>query len=227
MRRGEKVRHLTDKRILRSVLDIALSKGEHAVTMESVSKQSGVAKTTLYRRYKNCADMLAQLEKGVESRDFGPSGFEATPAGLEKYALWLETTYADYITVPEMASLMFARTPFLMAVGHKILSELVTGMIRLIEEGQRAGAFLSRTKPELAADLIVGGVLFAAQGTGEITQAMIHDAITAVFPQTVNTRRLPFTPSAPTTFEKRILDADSEGTIHAGSADDMIKTIRK
>lgn len=50
-------------------------------------------------------------------------------------------------------------------------------------------------------------------------------AITMYFRQVVNTRRLPFTPSAPTAFEKRILDADREGTIRAGSADNMIKII--
>lgn len=183
MRRGEKIRLLTDDRILRSVLDIAVTSGEHAVTMESVSKYSGVAKTTLYHRYKNRKDMLAQLRRTIESTDFGPRGFAATPEGLEKYALWLTSTYSSYVAVTKMASVLFAHTPFLLAVSTKILSDLHTGIIQLITEGQKTGAFPASAKPRVAADLLIGGVLLEASSTGTINQEMIHNAIIEVFPE--------------------------------------------
>lgn len=184
MRRGEKIRLLTDDRILRSVLDIAVTSGEHAITMESVSKYSGVAKTTLYRRYKNRKDMLAQLRRTIESTDFSPKGFAATPEGLEKYALWLTSTYSSYVAVTKMASVLFAHTPFLLAVSTKILADLHTGIIQLIAEGQKAGAFPASVKPRVAADLLIGGVLLEASSTGTINQDMIHNAIIEVFPET-------------------------------------------
>lgn len=54
----------------------------------------------------------------------------------------------------------------------------------------------------------------------------LSSAVTMYFRQVVNTRRLPFTPSAPTAFEQHVLDADQEGTLHAGSAEDMSKHLQ-
>ncbi len=199
MRRGEKIRLLTDDKILRSVLDIAVTSGERAVTMESVSKYSGVAKTTLYRRYKNRKDMLARLRKNIESMDFSPRGFAAIPEGLEKYALWLSSTYSSYVAVTKMASVLFARTPFLLAVATKILTDLHTGIIQLLDEGQKAGTFPVSAKPRVAADLLVGGVLLEASRTGSIDQPMIHNAIITVFPETFVTPAGDATHTAPAT----------------------------
>lgn len=182
MRRGEKIRELTDRRILRSVLQVALSRGEHAVTMESVSSDSGIAKTTLYHRYKNRLDMLHQLAQAVEAKDFSPHGFPTTPSGLEDYCLWLAKTYSHIVDATEIAALLFARTPFLLAVGHKIIQALHSGMVQLIEEGQRTGAFPIDVSPRIASDLIIGGVLFGASSDGTITRQHLHEAIMTVFP---------------------------------------------
>lgn len=183
MRRGEKIRLLTNDRILRSVLNIAVSHGEHAVTIESVSKYSGIAKTTLYRRYKNSTDMLAQLSSMVKSADFSPRGFAATPQGLEEYVLWLASTYSSYVATTKMASVLFARTPFLLTVATKILTTLHTGILQLIGEGQKTGAFPMGTNSHVAADLLIGGVLLEGSRTGSIDRQMIHNAIAEVFPQ--------------------------------------------
>ena len=50
--RREQLREQTDRKIMRATLEIMISKGVAAVTIEEVARRSGVAKTTIYRRYK-------------------------------------------------------------------------------------------------------------------------------------------------------------------------------
>jgi AcrR family transcriptional regulator len=49
----------TDDRIHTAVLELLRSRGPGAVTVESVTALSGVAKTTIYRRYADRREMLA------------------------------------------------------------------------------------------------------------------------------------------------------------------------
>ena len=48
-----------DERITAAALDLLRTKGPRAVTVEAVAARAGVAKTTIYRRYRDREDMLA------------------------------------------------------------------------------------------------------------------------------------------------------------------------
>jgi AcrR family transcriptional regulator len=52
----------TDRKILQTCMQIAIMQGIGAVSIEEVAKRSGVAKTTIYRRYRNTEDMLRQVQ---------------------------------------------------------------------------------------------------------------------------------------------------------------------
>jgi AcrR family transcriptional regulator len=47
-----------DERITAAALDLLRTKGPRAVTVEAVAARAGVAKTTIYRRYRDREDML-------------------------------------------------------------------------------------------------------------------------------------------------------------------------
>ena len=55
--RREQLREQTDHKIMKATLAIVISDGVGAVTIEEVARRSGVAKTTIYRRYKNADDL--------------------------------------------------------------------------------------------------------------------------------------------------------------------------
>src|ERR1700682_4466085 len=48
-----------DERITTAALELLRTKGPRAVTVEAVAARAGVAKTTIYRRYRDREDMLA------------------------------------------------------------------------------------------------------------------------------------------------------------------------
>ncbi len=66
-----------DDRIFASTLDILRARGPLAVSIESVAAQSGVAKTTIYRRFKNRESLLtATITSATTTVDY-PTGLSA------------------------------------------------------------------------------------------------------------------------------------------------------
>ena len=63
--RRERLREQTDRKIIKATLGIVISDGIGAVTIEEVARRSGVAKTTIYRRYRNADDLLQRIQPEV------------------------------------------------------------------------------------------------------------------------------------------------------------------
>jgi len=63
--RRERLREQTDRKIMKATLGIVISDGIGAVTIEEVARRSGVAKTTIYRRYRNADDLLQRIQPEV------------------------------------------------------------------------------------------------------------------------------------------------------------------
>ena len=59
--RGERTREATDRKRMRATLQIAVDRGISGVTIEEVARRSGVAKTTIYRRYHNADELLHEI----------------------------------------------------------------------------------------------------------------------------------------------------------------------
>ena len=67
----EQQRERTDSKIMHATLEIIIAQGIGAVNIESVARRSGVAKTTIYRRYANTDDLIRHLTLTVApSLDF-------------------------------------------------------------------------------------------------------------------------------------------------------------
>ena len=62
MLRGERTREATDRKLMQATLQIAVDRGISGVTIEEVARRSGVAKTTIYRRYHNADELLRKVE---------------------------------------------------------------------------------------------------------------------------------------------------------------------
>ena len=61
MLRGERTREATDRKLMQATLQIAVDRGISGVTIEEVARRSGVAKTTIYRRYHNADELLHEI----------------------------------------------------------------------------------------------------------------------------------------------------------------------
>lgn len=71
--RGRPRRAETEEQIVRATLDLIREQGPEAVSVASVSARSGVARTTIYRRYRDRAELLGAALKPVTERGTPPS----------------------------------------------------------------------------------------------------------------------------------------------------------
>lgn len=116
------------------MLDIIASQGIGAVSIEEVSRRSGIAKTTIYRRYRNTEDMLRgmhafQLTDTDELDDLEPS--------LDNFALLLERLIARF-----SSEIGIKAVGVLLSSGNAHLNRLVQQAVR--PERDRIAAFLKR-----------------------------------------------------------------------------------
>ncbi|MFD4351192.1 helix-turn-helix domain-containing protein [Nocardia sp. NPDC058518] len=66
-----------DERITATTMELLRARGPRAVTVEAVAAESGVAKTTIYRRYRDRSDMLAAALVSVAKPELPPTNATA------------------------------------------------------------------------------------------------------------------------------------------------------
>jgi AcrR family transcriptional regulator len=71
-RRGRPRHPEVDERITAAALELLRSRGPHAVNIDAVATLSGVARTTIYRRYRTREELLASILDGIVEQPFAP-----------------------------------------------------------------------------------------------------------------------------------------------------------
>lgn len=72
--RGRPRRAETDDQIVSATLDLLREQGPEAVNVASVAARSGIARTTIYRRYRDREDLLRAALQPVTERGTAPEG---------------------------------------------------------------------------------------------------------------------------------------------------------
>lgn len=72
--RGRPRRAETGERVLQATVELLRERGPAGVTIESVSSRSGVARTTIYRRYASRRELIAAAIAPVVDRPLPPAG---------------------------------------------------------------------------------------------------------------------------------------------------------
>ncbi|MCI2186384.1 TetR/AcrR family transcriptional regulator [Bifidobacterium tibiigranuli] len=167
--RGQRIRHETDVKIKRAALDIALSMGTDAITIKEISRRSGVATTTIYRRYANTKDLLNNLfmPDVVESPSFG----ESTPSKASLRMLM--AGLADYLEGTVGLKTVGAVMATDSVLFRSILSSIITPARHKVEEylqrGVAEGIFRDGLNMEIVLDLIWGSTVAHALLHGDVT----------------------------------------------------------
>lgn len=158
-----------DDRIFASALDILRSRGPLAVSMESVAAASGVAKTTIYRRYENRESLLtAAITSAAMTVDY-PSGLAARDS-IRWVLRHARDTIEHVVGRGTVAAVIMNEDPQ--------FSELLLGMIRAstgplrqdLRERALAGEIKADVDVELAISILLGVVvaeLIRGRPTGE------------------------------------------------------------
>jgi len=171
-------RTAVDERIFAAALSILRGRGPLAVSIESVAAASGVAKTTIYRRYDNREELLkAAIMSATTTIDY-PSGLSAQDS-LRWVLRHARDTIEHVVGRGTVAAVMADEDPQ--------FTQLLLGMIRAasspLRDDLRARATAGEVKAGLDIELAISillGVVVAELIRGRTTDEAWVDSVLAL-----------------------------------------------
>jgi AcrR family transcriptional regulator len=170
-RRGGRPRSSeTELAILQATRELLVECGVRKLTIEKVAARSGVAKTTIYRRWRDkdelaLAVVLDMVEQVVMLPELGNTRAELLAfvnAAVEVLGSTLmgrvmQGLVSDLATDPDLAR----------AFRERVVSVRDAEVERLVERGIRRGDLRADTDPQTAHDLLIGPVYYRLLLTGQ------------------------------------------------------------
>lgn len=151
------------RQVLDAARQILAESGFGALTIEGVAVRSGVAKTTIYRRYRSKNDLalgvLLDMVGEVSTQDASGDTREALVSLVDRTARFMSTTaigrvmqglVAEVASDPELAETYRSR----------VVSRRVADVTALVERGVERGELRPDLDPELVTDLLLGPIYY-------------------------------------------------------------------
>ncbi len=151
-----------DQAILDATVALFADRGYEGLTIEAVAEQAGVAKSTIYRRYTDKADLLlAAVECSTDGESASPdTGSLADDLYLIAQHLRRVLTTTDAgKTLPATIAAM-ARHPALAEAHQAFLSRRRQAALAAVERGIARGDVAEHTDPDLLVDMVAGPIFY-------------------------------------------------------------------
>jgi AcrR family transcriptional regulator len=156
--RGRPRRAQTDVRIHDAALGLLRTGGPGTVTVEAVSAASGVAKTTIYRRYANRDELLRAALTSV----IGDPGEPPDSDPRQRIRWALEGTWhqmADVLGPGGLAAVVGATDERFAELFRSVIEPFSDALAELIRADVAAGRLRADLDPDAAVSLLVGAYL--------------------------------------------------------------------
>lgn len=176
----------TDKAILEATRELLAEGGVRDLTVEGVAARSGVAKTTIYRRWRGkhelaLAVLIDMVETVVATPDLGDTRAElvsfvdaaVTILGSTPMGRVMQGLVSDLAADPELAR----------AFRERIVAMRIGEVRRLVELGIERGDLRPDTDVELAHELLFGPVYYRLLLSGApLERGLAERVVDAVLP---------------------------------------------
>lgn len=156
--RREQLREQTDRKIMQATLEIVISDGIAAVTIEEVARRSGVAKTTIYRRYKNADDLLHRIQ--VEAADLPDfSDLEPSRTGFHTMLQRIQDCFNSELGLKAVGVVLSSDNDALKAIAAQVLTPAEQRFSAYAKRGIAAGVFRVGMDLTFLFDTVLGSML--------------------------------------------------------------------
>lgn len=150
---------LMSDRILDAALDLMRERGSVAVNIEAVAETTGVAKTTIYRRYRNRSELLtAAVARAMETPVIIPENLPT----YETFT-WLlheaRTMIEDVVGRGTIASILLQDDPEFSTLLRDLTRNRARALSVLVDERIATGDLKPGLDGRLVATLLLGAVL--------------------------------------------------------------------
>jgi len=183
--RGRPRLESTDQRIFQAARELLRLKGPAAVNIDSVATLSGVARTTIYRRYRSRDELMhAILEHLIDPAPLAPD----LPVGeklrwvMERISDILENRLGPGATAAIIAD---SDPEFSTAVRSRLATRL-SSLADLMTIDMKAGLLQPTTDPDTVLGVLVGAYLAEVLRFGSPRKGWMDRAVALLSPAVVN-----------------------------------------
>lgn len=170
-----------DERITAATLDVLRTQGPAAVTIEEIAARSKVAKTTIYRRYRDRNDMLTAALASIAS----PPA-PANPSDLMGVMEWVvERSYHavnDGIGAGGIAALLTNENSESTWVLRSIINQHRAVLVDVIRDAMNNQIACGETDVETVMDCIVGAYLAERGRNGSVAPGWSKRVLRTILP---------------------------------------------
>lgn len=161
----EQQRERTDSKIMRATLEIIIAQGIGAVNIESVARRSGVAKTTIYRRYANTDDLIRHLTLTVApSLDF--SALEPSRESLRTVLRRIIDCFDEEFELKAIGIVLSSENAHLRNIANSVIEPAAERFYDFLRRGMAIGAFRDGLDAPFLFQTVLGSMLaYKALGT--------------------------------------------------------------
>jgi AcrR family transcriptional regulator len=177
-----------DERITTAALDLLWTKGPRAVTVEAVAARAGVAKTTIYRRYRDREDMLAAALTSL-TQPTPPADDSALLPILEWLVEQSLNAIDEGIGVGGVAALLTEEDPDFTELIRSLLVEHRNGLANVVRDPSLGYEVREDLDVETMLDCIVGAYLAERARSGVVQPGWAQRVLRTLWPA--------FTPTPP------------------------------
>jgi AcrR family transcriptional regulator len=168
--RGRPRRAETDRSIHEAALRILRDKGPAAVTVEAVAAESGVAKTTIYRRHPDREAVLRSAFSAAITPPTQPVG--ETPRERIRWAMdetWRQMS--DLLGRGGLAAILGNTNPAFTRLFRSVLTPYGDALVRLMRADVAAGELRGGIDPDAVVSLLIGAYLGELVRRGSVEES--------------------------------------------------------
>jgi AcrR family transcriptional regulator len=166
----------TDDRIVDAAVALLREHGPRAVTIEAVSSTSGVAKTTIYRRYRDRDDLMATVVDEIAAHPL-PVRDVSVGQKLRGALARVRDVFEDGLGRGGMAALLSDSDPQFTAQFRRALAAHLDPLMESLTRDSEEGLLRRGVDADILLDLILGSYLGEVLRHGEPRPAWLDRTV--------------------------------------------------
>lgn len=159
-------RRKTDEKIVNAVLTLMRRSGPTEVTIDAVAAESGVAKTTIYRRYTDRFELISGVAKQLSTRSIDAQDY--TRAGLTGLIHDLKEFFEERLGLTAIGTLLVHDDAFCREWRESVVTPHLDTLRQYFVRGVEAGTFADDVDYELIVETVIGGMVACAAIRGAV-----------------------------------------------------------
>jgi len=170
-----------EQRIASAVLDLLRSRGPKAVTIEAVATRTGMARTTIYRRYRDRDEMLTAAMAPITQPT--PPGPDVPTTQVLRWVVEQSLgSIKDGIGFGGMAALVTEDEPWFTELMRSLLVQHRNTLAHVLHQHITAGQIRGDLDAETFLDCIVGAYFTERARSGKVESDWIDRVIRTLLP---------------------------------------------